>query len=79
MDNIFRVCVAGRFFDIPTNEISPTTLEALKAITDTSNTINPRDLLRAFLESYEVKTILESSIIQATQKLQIPKEQPNQN
>ncbi|TLD84398.1 hypothetical protein LS70_002285 [Helicobacter sp. MIT 11-5569] len=79
MDNIFRVCVSGRFFDIPTNEISPTTLDALKAITDTSNTINPRDLLRAFLESYEVKTILESSIIQATQKLQIPEEQPNQN
>lgn len=70
MDNVFRVCIAGRFFDIPINEISPSTFEALKAITDTSNTINPRDLLRVFLESYEIKTTLETSITTAIQKLQ---------
>ncbi|MBX7491116.1 hypothetical protein [Helicobacter turcicus] len=70
MDNMFRVCIAGRFFDIPTHEVAPATLEALKAITDTSNTINPRDLLCAFLESYEIKTALESSIAVALQKLQ---------
>ena len=46
MDNAFRVSLAGRFFDIPTQEISPATLEALKAITDNAGVINPRDLLR---------------------------------
>ncbi|WP_299545767.1 hypothetical protein [uncultured Helicobacter sp.] len=70
MDNVFRVSIAGRFFDIPTQEISPDTLEALKAITDASNSINPRDLLRVFLESYEIKTTLETSIATALQKLQ---------
>ncbi|MCI5969241.1 hypothetical protein [Helicobacter sp.] len=70
MENVFRVCIAGRFFDIPTQEISPATFEALKSLADSSNTINPRELLRAFLESYEIKTTLEASISSATQKLQ---------
>ena len=69
MDNTFRVCVAGRYYDIPTQEISPATLEALKEITDVSNTINPRDLLRVFLEACEEKNILAMSIITANQKL----------
>lgn len=69
MDSVFRVCIAGRFFDIPTHEISPATLEALKAITDNANTINPRDLLVAFLESHEAKHALESDILAATRKL----------
>lgn len=70
MDNAFRVSLAGRFFDIPTQEISPATLEALKAITDNAGVINPRDLLRAFLESYEIKATLESSLATAIQKIQ---------
>lgn len=71
MDNVFRVSIAGRCFDVPTQEISPTTLTALKAITDANNnSINARDLLRAFLESLEEKNVLENAIIQANQKLQ---------
>lgn len=71
MDNVFRVSIAGRCFDIPTQEISPTTLTALKAITDANNnSINARDLLCAFLESLEEKTILEDAIAKANQKLQ---------
>ncbi len=70
MDNVFRVSIAGRCFDVPTQEISPTTLTALKAITDANNnSINARDLLCAFLESLEEKNVLENAIIQANQKL----------
>ncbi len=70
MENIFRVCVAGRYYDIPTQEISQSTLESLKSITDDSNNINPRDLLRAFLESREIQGFLQESLIQATQKIE---------
>lgn len=70
MNDVFRVCIMGRYYDIPTNEISSATLESLKSLVDESNNINPRDLLRVFLEYSEINNVLKGGILKANQKLQ---------
>lgn len=69
MNDIFRVCIMGRYYDIPTSEISSATLEALSSLVDESNNINPRDLLRTFLEYSEINNVLKSAIVEANQKV----------
>lgn len=70
MSDVFRVCIMGRYYDIPTSEISSATLESLKSLVDESNNINPRDLLRVFLEYSEINNVLKGEILKANQKLQ---------
>ncbi len=70
MSDVFRVCIMGRYYDIPTSEISSETLESLKSLVDESNNINPIDLLRTFLEYSEINNVLKSGIVKANQKLQ---------
>lgn len=70
MSDVFRVCIMGRYYDIPISEISSATLESLKSLVDESNNINPRDLLRIFLECSEINNVLKSGILKANQKLQ---------
>lgn len=69
MNDIFRVCIMGRYYDIPTSEISSATLEALNSLVDESNNINPRDLLRTFLEYSEINNVLKNAIVEANQKV----------
>lgn len=69
MADIFRVCIVGRYYDIPTDEISNATLQSLQDLIDESNSINPRDLLRTFLEYSEINNFLKNEIIKANQKL----------
>lgn len=69
MNDIFRVCIMGRYYDIPTSEISSATLEALSSLVDESNNINPRDLLCTFLEYSEINNVLKSAIVEANQKV----------
>ncbi|WP_290879894.1 hypothetical protein [Helicobacter sp.] len=68
--DFFRVCIMGRYYDIPISEISSATLESLKSLVDESNNINPIDLLRIFLEYSEINNVLKSGILKANQKLQ---------
>ncbi len=70
MGDIFRVCIMGRYYDIPTSEISNATLQSLKSLVDESSSINPRDLLRSFLEYAEINCVLKSEILAANQKLE---------
>ena len=70
MSDIFRVCIMGRYYDIPTSEISIATLESLKSLVDETNNIHPRDLLRTFLEYSEINNLLKNEIIKANQKIQ---------
>ncbi|WP_297811759.1 hypothetical protein [uncultured Helicobacter sp.] len=69
MSDIFRVCIMGRYYDIPTSEISTATLESLKSLADESNNINPRDLLRTFLEYSEINNVLKTTILEANLKM----------
>lgn len=71
MNDIFRVCIMGRYYDIPTSEISSATLEALNSLVDESNNINPRDLLRTFLEYSEINNVLKNAIVEANQKVNL--------
>lgn len=71
MNDIFRVCIMGRYYDIPTSEISSATLEVLSSLVDESNNINPRDLLRTFLEYSEINNVLKSAIVAANQKVNL--------
>ncbi len=70
MDNILRVCIVGRHYDIPTQKISEETLQSLKKLLDDSQNINPKDLLKAFLEASETSNTLKTAIQKATQTLQ---------
>ncbi|WP_194145348.1 hypothetical protein [Helicobacter sp. MIT 05-5294] len=70
MADIFRVCIMGRYYDIPTSEISNATLQGLQSLVDESNNINPRDLLRVFLEYSEINNLLKNEIANANQKLE---------
>lgn len=77
MDNTFRVCITGRYYEIPTSDISATTLEALHKLTDENGSINPRDLLKAFLEASEISNALQNAITQAHTKIQTIKNTDN--
>ena len=57
MDNILRVCIVGRHYDIPTQEISQETLIALNHLIDESQNINPKDLLKAFWKLQKSQTL----------------------
>lgn len=70
MDNILRVCIVGRHYDIPTQKISEETLESLKNLLDESQNINPKDLLKAFLEASETSNALKNTVQKATQTLE---------
>lgn len=73
MTNSLRVCIMGRYYDIPTSDISATTLESLHKLTDENGSINPRDLLKAFLEASEISNTLQNAITQAHIKIQTTK------
>ncbi|MDE7175980.1 MAG: hypothetical protein K2N75_08085 [Helicobacter sp.] len=79
MSDIFRVCIMGRYYDIPTSEISIATLESLKSLVDETNNIHPRDLLRTFLEYSEINNLLKNEIIKANQKIQNAQNVESQN
>ena len=70
MDNILRVCIVGRHYDIPTQEISQETLIALNHLIDESQNINPKDLLKAFLEASEISNTFKTTIQKANQILE---------
>lgn len=70
MDNPFRICIYGRFYEIPSKDISSETLDKLKSLADDSGNVNPRDLLVAFLESSEESQNFKKSIQCAITKLQ---------
>lgn len=69
-ENVFRVSIAGRYYDIPMQSISTQTLHKLEALADNNHTINPRDLLKAFLESSEITCFLEENIKNTLHKLE---------
>lgn len=69
MDSPFRICIYGRFYEIPSKDISSETLAKLKNLTDDSGNVNPRDLLVAFLESSEETQSLKQNIQCAITKL----------
>ncbi|WP_104722461.1 hypothetical protein [Helicobacter mesocricetorum] len=73
MDNSFRVSITGRYYDIPTSDISESTLETLKELMNENGSIDPRDLLKAFLEASEISNTLQSAITQAHTKIQTTK------
>ncbi|MDE5603436.1 MAG: hypothetical protein K2I71_05920 [Helicobacter sp.] len=73
MENSFRVCITGRYYNIPTSDISEATLQTLKQLTDENGSINPRNLLKAFLEASEISNALQTTITQAHTKIQTTK------
>lgn len=75
MNTPFRVCIYGRFYDIPTNDISKQTLDKLKKITDDNGNVNPKDLLVVFLESSEETIKLQNIIKCAEDKISLHKSQ----
>ena len=70
MENIFRVCINGRYYDIPTQNISQNTLENLKKLTDENHTIDPRKRLGACLEASEISNTCQTNIQTALQTLE---------
>lgn len=70
MDSL-RVSISGRVYEIPTSSLQNSTIESLKSLMDAQNIINPRDLLKAFLESAEVFAVLKEAINEANNKLEI--------
>ncbi|MDD6054973.1 MAG: hypothetical protein SOW25_05120 [Helicobacter sp.] len=70
MDSL-RVSISGRVYEIPTSSLQNSTIESLKSLMDAQNIINPRDLLKAFLESAEVSAVLKEAINEANNKLEI--------
>ena len=70
MNNILRVCITGRYYDVPTDSISVATLETLKKLMDDNHLIDQRDLLKSFLEISENFYIIQNSSVQAQSKIQ---------
>lgn len=73
MDNL-RVSICGRHYDIPKEYLSQTTLDSLSSIMDAQNAINPRDLLRVFLEASEIQAHYKKTLVEANMKLQYIKD-----